>query len=439
MAGVELSDSLDRLTRKGLYARRLDQLEEEQTHRKALPEGHPARVGGTDLGDEYPIVFDMDTTGLRANQSGNEAQEAEVFEDIDLKTRLRRVYVPLENKADARARLEGLLGHGDFEVIALEAFDALRGGALPVMRAGVTDTLREHDARFQAMQHVLVEAKERGEPVDTDEARARMHQHIEAAQAEARELTATRQARIAALEDDETASESEFVATSAAVGVRYTPTGRGEDDEEAVQTASVGAVDTLQQAGLVPEGLHLRTAHQPAEEAPEGTTPVIVEVGEPERGAVASYRWDDEAKAWRVTVAAGTPDHQVARAIAHEIAEIGALPEGALDNRGIADTLVAGKPVKGLSPHDLGRLAELRVLARHLDDPPPGVSVGDLRRDMAELMGHLGLAGDRDADARLALVREHLHEIDGRAMRTIEAQAHEQDAHAQQVASELVG
>ena len=113
----------------------------------------------------------------------------------------------------------------------------------------------------------------------------------------------------------------------------------------------------------------------------------------------------------QIIVSEGAKDHQVARAVAHEIAEIRRLKElGAKDNQEYDDALAPGSKATKLSPHDEGRIAELAVVAKQLRRGVDGVSDGELRQDMDDLIRHLGLDDHEAGPERMKLIRKHLGE-----------------------------
>jgi hypothetical protein len=129
---------------------RLNQLETEMARRQKLPAGDPIREGGPENLTDYPIVFEFDKAGLPMTSrpdvqpGGALGGEASVHGAIDLKTRLRRAYVPSDKVGDAQARLQGVLGpDAKFEVIALEATDALPAGSYARRSKEATDELQQ--------------------------------------------------------------------------------------------------------------------------------------------------------------------------------------------------------------------------------------------------------------------------------------------------------
>jgi hypothetical protein len=117
-----------------------------------------------------------------------------------------------------------------------------------------------------------------------------------------------------------------------------------------------------------------------------------------------------EGGGYRVEVSDRAADRVIERAVAHEVAEIAAILDRTANGLEVspADVLQPGEhaPGSSLSPHDLGRLAEVRVLAQMLENPALS---GLARLELAALRDHLGLAPDEPgAAARLQLVDDHL-------------------------------
>ena len=124
-------------------------------------------------------------------------------------------------------------------------------------------------------------------------------------------------------------------------------------------------------------------------------------------GAVASYRIvGDEIV---ITLAAGTLDHHVERALAHEIAEIKTVLRTRTPDAAQPDALARGATSGDtpLSPHDQGRLAEVGVLLRQMENPPHGTTREQLADELNHLLTHLGI-GTGGSDAQIALVRNQL-------------------------------
>ncbi|MFX0580592.1 hypothetical protein [Nocardia nepalensis] len=132
---------------------------------------------------------------------------------------------------------------------------------------------------------------------------------------------------------------------------------------------------------------------------------VHLEVGETRDGAVAEFRERSDGSGYDVIVSSRARSQDVARAVAHELAEIRLAEDPAV----LTDP-VSERPAE-LTSHLGGRFAELKVLAAHIDraafDPARAGELPGLRQDMADLMDHLGLREGPEAADRWALLDEH--------------------------------
>ncbi len=160
---------------QGQFAAQLQRLRDEMDLRMALPAHHPRRLGGPGNVQNYPILFEFDTSGLdttpipRGGAGSPLAGEATVPYSLDLTTRLQRVYVPLDQVDDVQQRLAGILGHSDFEVIAIEALDSLPAtGAIGSTRAATYDTLGGLQDNFLSIQRAYELAATTGQPIDAE-------------------------------------------------------------------------------------------------------------------------------------------------------------------------------------------------------------------------------------------------------------------------------
>jgi hypothetical protein len=200
-------------------------------------------------------------------------------------------------------------------------------------------------------------------------------------------------------------AQSQFVGTSAAIGETYHAMSRGEIDEDAVKKASDGAVTRLKEMGLIPADMDVRLAHKKYDDDDElpANQRVTIEVGVPKNGAVASYEQQEDGS-YKLIVSAGAADHHVERAIAHELAEIKRLrAEKKADNAGFADALRPGSKAEDLSPHDEGRVAELKIMKAQLERGD--VPVAELREELKQAVLHLGLVGPGSEDRRALLAK----------------------------------
>jgi hypothetical protein len=114
------------------FTMELSKLRREMDSRKGLPADSPRRLGGHSDPDNHPVLFEFDLSGMEMKvervprQAGGAlGGEASVHGAIDLKKRVRRVYVPAAQVQKVSQKLQGTLGHANFEVIALEAVDDL--------------------------------------------------------------------------------------------------------------------------------------------------------------------------------------------------------------------------------------------------------------------------------------------------------------------------
>jgi Ser/Thr protein kinase RdoA (MazF antagonist) len=172
--------------------------------------------------------------------------------------------------------------------------------------------------------------------------------------------------------------------------------GRSEPDPVAVQNAGRQALQHLVDRlppGSVGRGLHLEVTSVPAHELPDAAVARSVPL---------------QGGGYRIELSDRAADITIERAVAHELAELSAIEARSdLDLSG-ANALRPGEfdPSSRLSPHDLGRLAELDVLGRLLADPRHAEYA---RGEIAALREHLGLRpAEPGAEQRWALVEGDL-------------------------------
>jgi hypothetical protein len=158
---------------KEQFVNRLKELQAEWNLRQALPKDSPRYLGGQGNQSNFPILFEFDAAGLASRSRGLPpgqmlGGEGWIYQAIDLKTRLVRVYVPEANRAETIARLEEILGHGNFEVISLEgALQGLRsGGGVAATKDATAQGLSELQKYFEALQKAYLEAAKNGGDVD---------------------------------------------------------------------------------------------------------------------------------------------------------------------------------------------------------------------------------------------------------------------------------
>jgi hypothetical protein len=132
-------------------------------------------------------------------------------------------------------------------------------------------------------------------------------------------------------------------------------------------------------------------------------------------GSTPVARFDATGRGeYTITVSGGASRRHVERALAHELAEIHAghgrtQGRDVLRARGGSPVDAEGRPQ--LSPHDQGRIAEIRVIARQLAAGPKRDERAMLLQDLESLADHLGLgSGDAHAAARVRVVLAALGE-----------------------------
>ncbi|WP_433727782.1 hypothetical protein ACQP0C_37115 [Nocardia sp. CA-129566] len=124
---------------------------------------------------------------------------------------------------------------------------------------------------------------------------------------------------------------------------------------------------------------------------------IHLSVGETRDGAVAEFRERPDGSGYDVIASPRARSQDLARAGAHELAEIRLAEDPAVLTDPISE-----RPTE-LTSHLGGRFAELKVLAAHIDsatfDPARTHDLPGLRQDMADLMAHLGLREDAVPEA----------------------------------------
>ncbi|MEU5553787.1 toxin glutamine deamidase domain-containing protein [Micromonospora sp. NPDC047793] len=162
------------------------------------------------------------------------------------------------------------------------------------------------------------------------------------------------------------------------------------------QIAPYAQVDAVVQVG--PDLFEIRVA---------GQYPLTVRLttGPLTDGVVAQSTRDPDGT-FTVTVSDRAVDQVVARALAHEVAELSALHEsgqalvGPLDPGNVDGRIDPA----GLTAHDRGRMAEIRLLAAAYADADPAGRLA-LRTEIDALADHLGLrVGDPEVRGRWALL-----------------------------------
>jgi hypothetical protein len=127
---------------------------------------------------------------------------------------------------------------------------------------------------------------------------------------------------------------------------------------------------------------------------------------------------------YSITLSNRARNKHVERALAHEMAEIIAIEQAAKEGRTLSqeDALAEGSTATELSAHDIGRIAELRVLLRQANEVrtvegrnPNPVEVEQLTRDIEQLMEHLGLVGEGpDVKQRFDMIASQLNDVEAR-------------------------
>ena len=156
------------------FSEELQKLQREATRRVKLPPDSPVRKGGSMTADNHPILFEFDMSNVNikpvprmgVKKGGMLGGEASVNGAIDLKATVRRVYVPAEHIQEVEQKLAQVLGHHDFEVIAMEAVDRLPSpGVLGSSRAATYKNMVELEKQAAAAERTYATAIREGRPV----------------------------------------------------------------------------------------------------------------------------------------------------------------------------------------------------------------------------------------------------------------------------------
>ena len=153
------------------FQQRLTLLDAEHQRRAALPADHVARNGATN--GSFPLMFELDPAGLDA-KSFNQlpaglafAGDGGISQQVDLKTALRRVYVPASHVSEVAIRLAAILGNQSFEVVAMESLDALPAdGVISRTSVATATTLEQLETGFQKFVHAYADAARNGTTID---------------------------------------------------------------------------------------------------------------------------------------------------------------------------------------------------------------------------------------------------------------------------------
>ncbi|WBB55548.1 toxin glutamine deamidase domain-containing protein [Verrucosispora sp. WMMD573] len=203
---------------------------------------------------------------------------------------------------------------------------------------------------------------------------------------------------------DASVSTGDSITAGAVPGSSFHGLGRPVADPAAVldlarsvlpQVAPYAQVDAVVAVG--PELFEIRSA---------GQHPLTVRLtSEPLADGLVARSHRDPDGAFTVTVSDRAADQVVARALAHEVAELVALHESGRALVGPLDPGNIHGPIDpaGLTAHDRGRMAEIRLLAATYAADP--VARPAMRAEIDALAGHLGLrVGDPDVRSRWALL-----------------------------------
>jgi hypothetical protein len=161
---------------KGHFIAELDKVKRELVRRKDLPADAPQRLGGRASADTHPLLFEFDTRGMESSvqrfsdvqEGGALGGEGSVTGAIDLKRRLRRVYSPAEHVQAVTQRLQKILGHSDFEVLAIEALDNIPSpGMLGSSRVSTYKGLSQMEKEVAYVERAYETAIREGRTVDT--------------------------------------------------------------------------------------------------------------------------------------------------------------------------------------------------------------------------------------------------------------------------------
>lgn len=135
--------------------------------------------------------------------------------------------------------------------------------------------------------------------------------------------------------------------------------------------------------------------------------------------SVAKHDFKVGKETAQITISGNARTQDIARAIAHELAEIRALMRGVRMGGDGDVALKKGSSSMDMTAHDYGRAAELRVLTDQLAKANTPESRADIQKEINALMEHLGLdgasikpgpAGDR---ARLLLGADVIGAVEG--------------------------
>lgn len=154
---------------KEQFAAQLHKLQLEKQLRDKLPKSHPGRRGGPNNCQNFPVLFEFDLANLNVAErhdvkpGGSLGGEASLYGQADLRQRLVRFYAPAEKLEETRQRLAAIVGHQNFEALAIEALATLPGegsytGSSRVTTLALLEKLQEN---FVQIQKAYAEAVEK--------------------------------------------------------------------------------------------------------------------------------------------------------------------------------------------------------------------------------------------------------------------------------------
>lgn len=165
-------------------------LQDEQTFRAALSPGHPRRRGEDFSGATWPVVLQIDTSGLDVRDDGNKSErdargeaydlpgERMVHQSIDLALTLVRAWAPARKMPEAKERLARIVGRSNFEVLALEALSAMpQGTRVSGALIDTTTSLAEFEAVRKSLLEAYSDGMKHGTPITFQEINSAFAKH----------------------------------------------------------------------------------------------------------------------------------------------------------------------------------------------------------------------------------------------------------------------
>lgn len=162
------------LKSKEQFASQLHKLELERQLRDKLPKTHPARNGGQENAQNFPVLFEFDLSNVKVvkrhdvKDGGTLGGEASAYDQLDLKQRLVRFYAPLEKLDETRLKVGAMLGHTNFEAIAIEALATIpeQGSHTGGSRVSTLSALEKLQQNFIEIQKAYALAAQTGAEMD---------------------------------------------------------------------------------------------------------------------------------------------------------------------------------------------------------------------------------------------------------------------------------